>query len=118
MTAPAVPTKTPLGQEELRARTQGLGQRYRTVLLLVDGRRTLGDRGPRRSCVGDLHGLRRLNLRGRRSRVQPCVDTVQAVRTRADGRAGAGLLQLRQCMRECELRGADERERECAAHQR
>lgn len=42
-TAPAVPTKTPLGQEELRARTQRLGQRYRTVLLLIDGRRTLGE---------------------------------------------------------------------------
>ena len=37
------PVKTPLGQDELRHRTRGLGQRYRTVLLLVDGRRPLGD---------------------------------------------------------------------------
>lgn len=37
------PIKTPLGQDELRHRTRGLGQRYRTVLLLVDGRRPLGD---------------------------------------------------------------------------
>jgi hypothetical protein len=37
------PIKTPLGQDELRNRTRGLGQRYRTVLLLVDGRRPLGD---------------------------------------------------------------------------
>jgi len=37
------PVKTPLGQDELRNRTRGLGQRYRTVLLLVDGRRPLGD---------------------------------------------------------------------------
>jgi hypothetical protein len=37
------PVKTALGQEELRQRTRGLGQRYRTVLLLVDGRRPLGD---------------------------------------------------------------------------
>lgn len=37
------PVKTTLGQDELRHRTRGLGQRYRTVLLLVDGRRPLGD---------------------------------------------------------------------------
>lgn len=37
------PVKTALGQDELRHRTRGLGQRYRTVLLLVDGRRSLGD---------------------------------------------------------------------------
>lgn len=42
MTKPC-PVKTALGQEELRQRTRGLGQRYRTVLLLVDGRRPLGD---------------------------------------------------------------------------
>lgn len=38
-----VPVKTPLGQQELRKRTQGLGQRHRTVLLLVDGRRPLAE---------------------------------------------------------------------------
>ena len=43
MPTPLCPVKTPLGQEELRQRTHGLGQRYRTVLLLVDGRRPLGD---------------------------------------------------------------------------
>jgi hypothetical protein len=37
------PVKTPLGVDELRHRTRGLGQRYRTVLLLVDGRRPLGE---------------------------------------------------------------------------
>lgn len=37
------PVKTPLGVDELRSRTRGLGQRYRTVLLLVDGRRPLGE---------------------------------------------------------------------------
>jgi hypothetical protein len=37
------PVKTPLGQDELRHRTRGLGQRYRTVLLIVDGRRPLGE---------------------------------------------------------------------------
>lgn len=38
-----VPVKTPLGHEELRQRTQRLGQRHRTVLLLVDGRRPLAE---------------------------------------------------------------------------
>jgi hypothetical protein len=43
MSNPNVPAKTPLGHEELRQRTQRLGQRYRTVLLLVDGRRPLAE---------------------------------------------------------------------------
>jgi hypothetical protein len=43
MSNPIVPVKTPLGHQELRQRTQRLGQRYRTVLLLVDGRRPLAD---------------------------------------------------------------------------
>jgi len=43
MSTPAVPFKTPLGLDELRHRTRGLGQRHRTVLLLVDGHRPLGD---------------------------------------------------------------------------
>ena len=43
MSNPTVPAKTPLGHEELRQRTQRLGQRYRTVLLLVDGRRPLAE---------------------------------------------------------------------------
>lgn len=43
MTTISAPVKTPLGQDELRHRTRGLGQRYRTVLLLVDGRRPLGE---------------------------------------------------------------------------
>jgi len=34
-----VPFKTPLGHEELRSRAQKLGQRHRTLLLLIDGRR-------------------------------------------------------------------------------
>lgn len=43
MPVPSVPTKTPRGHEELRIRTQRLGQRHRTVLFLVDGRRTLAE---------------------------------------------------------------------------
>ena len=43
MPNPIAPIKTPLGLDELRHRTRGLGQRYRTVLLLVDGRRPLGE---------------------------------------------------------------------------
>jgi hypothetical protein len=36
-----VPVKTADGQAELARRVRGLGQRHRTVLLLVDGRRTV-----------------------------------------------------------------------------
>ncbi len=36
----SVPCKTERGQEEIRRRSQAIGQRLRTVLLLVDGRRT------------------------------------------------------------------------------
>lgn len=43
MTVPSVPTKTSRGHDELRTRTQRLGQRHRTVLFLVDGRRTLAE---------------------------------------------------------------------------
>ena len=43
MPAIPVPTKTPLGQEELRRRTGGLGQRHRTLLFLIDGRRPLSE---------------------------------------------------------------------------
>lgn len=39
----SVPTKTELGQEELRKRTHRLSQRHRTILLLVDGRRPLAE---------------------------------------------------------------------------
>ncbi|HJV62082.1 MAG TPA: hypothetical protein VJ743_14125 [Albitalea sp.] len=42
MTA-TVPFKTPLGHEELRARTHKLGQRHRTILFLIDGRRPLAE---------------------------------------------------------------------------
>ena len=43
MSAPNVPTKTALGHDELRLRKHGLGQRYRTILLLIDGRRPLAE---------------------------------------------------------------------------
>jgi len=43
MPASAIPTKTPLGVDELRHRTRRLGQRHRTVLLLVDGQRPLSE---------------------------------------------------------------------------
>ena len=40
---PVIPTKTALGQEELRRRAGGLGQRHRTILFLIDGRRPLSE---------------------------------------------------------------------------
>ncbi len=41
MPSSSVPLKTPAGQDELRHRTLKLSQRHRTVLLLVDGRRSV-----------------------------------------------------------------------------
>jgi hypothetical protein len=38
-----VPFKTPLGQDELKSRTLKLGQRHRTILFLIDGRRPLAE---------------------------------------------------------------------------
>ena len=38
-----IPVKTQLGVDELRGRARSLGQRHRTVLLLIDGRRSVGE---------------------------------------------------------------------------
>ena len=43
MYAPAAPVKTALGHEELRRRSTAIGQRHRTVLFLIDGRRPLSE---------------------------------------------------------------------------
>jgi hypothetical protein len=43
MSLPPIPTKTARGQEALRRRTGELGQRHRTILFLVDGRRPLSE---------------------------------------------------------------------------
>ena len=43
MTAGSVPIKTPEGQAELSARPRSVSQRHRTVLFLVDGRRSAPD---------------------------------------------------------------------------
>ena len=50
------PVKTAAGQDELTHRSRGLGQRHRTLLLLVDGRRS-SDEGPGALIVTG-HGLR------------------------------------------------------------
>jgi hypothetical protein len=58
---PLIPVKTPDGQAELSLRQRKLGQRHRTVLLLVDGRRTeqqvrslAQQAGAAESCFGEL----------------------------------------------------------------
>jgi hypothetical protein len=38
-----IPLKTPQGQQELTQRSHGLTQKHRTILLLVDGRRSLDE---------------------------------------------------------------------------
>jgi hypothetical protein len=43
MAIPNVPFKTQLGHDELRSRAQKLGQRHRTILFLIDGRRPLAE---------------------------------------------------------------------------
>ena len=43
MSSSTAPTKTQLGLDELRHRTRRLSQRHRTVLLLVDGQRSLAE---------------------------------------------------------------------------
>ena len=43
MSVTTIPTKPPLGHEEMRRRTGGLGQRHRTILFLIDGRRPLSE---------------------------------------------------------------------------
>jgi hypothetical protein len=43
MAIPTIPFKTPLGNDELRLRTHKLGQRHRTILFLIDGRRPLAE---------------------------------------------------------------------------
>jgi hypothetical protein len=43
MSVTTIPTKTALGHEEMRRRTGGLGQRHRTILFLIDGRRPLSE---------------------------------------------------------------------------
>ena len=64
MPPPSVPVKTPEGQAELSQRTLRLSQRHRTVLLLVDGRRSMGQvqgmaqqAGVPQSCVDELMRL-------------------------------------------------------------
>lgn len=59
-----IPVKTPEGQAELGQRQRRLSQRHRTVLLLVDGRRTEPEvrslarqAGAPDSCFGDLLSL-------------------------------------------------------------
>ena len=43
MPSTAIPSKTPSGVDELKHRVRRLSQRHRTVLLLVDGRRSLAE---------------------------------------------------------------------------
>jgi hypothetical protein len=64
MAPPLAPFKTAAGQEELTRRVRGLSQRHRTVLLLVDGRRSQAEvlqlaaqAGAPDSCFDDLLSL-------------------------------------------------------------
>jgi hypothetical protein len=59
-----IPVKTAQGHEELSSRQRRLGQRHRTMLLLVDGQRTIESvlnmslqAGVPETCLGELIGL-------------------------------------------------------------
>ena len=78
----AVPVKTAAGQAELDTRERRLSQRHRTVLLLVDGRRTEAEvralaaqAGAPPGCLDDLVGSGLIALQSdaaaRKSRIQP-----------------------------------------------
>ena len=61
MVAGLIPIKTPQGQAELTARQRKVGQRHRTVLFLIDGKRTAAEvrdmaakAGVPESCFGEL----------------------------------------------------------------
>jgi hypothetical protein len=69
MALPPAPIKTPAGQEELSHRVRRLSQRHRTVLLLVDGRRSESEvlqlatqAGVPDSCYDDLLTLGLIEL--------------------------------------------------------
>ncbi len=69
MQPPSIPVKTAQGQAELSHRTLRLSQRHRTVLLLVDGRRSLDQvlgmaqqAGAPQSCVDELMSLGLITL--------------------------------------------------------
>ena len=61
MIAGSIPVKTPSGQSELNTRQRGLSQRHRTVLFLVDGKRSADEvremalkAGVPETCFSDL----------------------------------------------------------------
>jgi hypothetical protein len=66
----AVPVKTPEGQDELSTRQRRLSQRHRTLLYLVDGRRSEAEvrhmsaqAGVPDSCFGELLAMHMIELR-------------------------------------------------------
>lgn len=69
MPTPLIPVKTADGQAELSSRQRRLSQRHRTVLLLVDGRRSADEvrqlarqAGAGETCFGDLLDLGLIEL--------------------------------------------------------
>ncbi len=70
MASEAVPVKTPEGQDELSTRQRRLSQRHRTLLYLVDGRRSAAEvrrmgtqAGVQDSCFNELLELGMIELR-------------------------------------------------------
>jgi hypothetical protein len=87
VTAP-IPVKTADGLAELSQRQRRLSQRHRTVLLLVDGRRTeqqvrsmAQQAGSGESCFGDLLDLGLIALQQPKEPADPLTSTVPLPRT-------------------------------------
>jgi hypothetical protein len=85
MATAAVPVKTQLGLDELRGRARTLGQRHRTVLVLVDGRRALSEvlslaqqAGAQTSHFEDLVRMGMVELPGAAMAPDPPRESVQA----------------------------------------
>ena len=83
MGTPLIPVKTPDGQSELSQRERRLSQRHRTVLLLVDGRRTEQEvrslsrqAGAAESCFGELLDLGLIAMPPRPPSERPTVPIV------------------------------------------
>lgn len=78
MSTEAVPIRTPAGQAELSTRERRLSQRHRTLLHLIDGRRSEAEirrmgmqAGVPDSCFGELLAMHLIDVRRRAAAARP-----------------------------------------------
>lgn len=100
MDRPIIPTKTPAGQAELSSRARRVSQRHRTMLLLVDGKRTeeqvrhlSAQAGVPGICFDELLGLGLISVPARevqRGAAEPAGAAGDFLFHPADGSSGFG----------------------------